>query len=68
VPDAFERYAAEHPYGRGLATTVAASKSGGGVDWRYVIGSVAIGGALLIIGLAVLQSRRRSHTTAVLDV
>jgi hypothetical protein len=67
-PDAFERYAAAHPYGRGLATTVAVSKSDSGFDWRYVVVGVSACAALLIIGTAVYQSRRRPDTTAVIDV
>jgi hypothetical protein len=59
VPDVFERYAASHPYGRGIVT--ARSSEDGGVQWRYVLGGSAFGGVLLLIGLAGLQTRRRSH-------
>jgi hypothetical protein len=64
VPDAFERYASAHPYGRGL--TVAQSNADGGVQWRYVLGGSGIGGVLILIGLVGLQARRRSHSVPAL--
>lgn len=64
VPDVFERYASAHPYGRG--TAIAGSNADGGVQWRYVLGGSAIGGVLLLIGLAGLQVRRRSHSVEAL--
>jgi hypothetical protein len=59
VPDAFERYAAAHRYGRGIV--IARSNEDSGVQWRYVLGGSGIGGVLLLIGLVGLQTRRRSH-------
>ena len=64
VPDVFERYAAAHPYGRGI--TIATSNTDGGVQWRYAVGGSAIGGVLILIGLVGLQTRRRWHSVPVL--
>lgn len=63
IPDVFERYASAHPYGRG---TTAMSNADGGVRWRYAVGGSAIGGALVLIGLVGLQTRRRWHSVPVL--
>ena len=63
IPDAFERYASAHPYGRGITTTT--SNADGGVQWRYAVGGSAIGGVLVLIGLG-FQARRRWHSVPVL--
>ena len=65
VPDVFERYAAQHPYGRGI-TVAATQNDDGGVQWRYVAGGASIGGLLVLIGLGGLQLRRRSQVGPVL--
>jgi hypothetical protein len=61
TPDAFERYAAIHAYGRGLTSTAPATSSSDGSGWRDAVGG-SIAAGILLLGLAGLErSRRRSH-------
>ena len=59
-PDSFERYAAAHPYGRGL-TTPTIARTSTGFRWRdAAIGGAATAAALALLGSAVgVRARRR---------
>jgi hypothetical protein len=64
VPDWFERYAAAHPYGRGVAAPVSVPvASSAGFHWREALlgAAAATAACLLCVGLVVGRMRRRNY-------
>lgn len=68
VPDAFERYAAAHPYGVGLVpTTVAGSTAFDWGDYGAGVGT-GIGVFLVLAGVLIaMPARRRQRTEPVIS-
>ena len=59
-PDVFERYAAAHPYGRGLSVSSTSTSDGfNWSDWGIGIGMGV--GIALILGTGLIMGRRQKH-------
>jgi len=59
-PDVFERYAAAHPYGRGLS--VSSTSTSDGFDWSdWGIGIGVGAGIALILGAGLIMGRQLKH-------
>ena len=59
-PDVFERYAAAHPYGRGLSVSSASTSDG--FDWSdWGIGIGVGAGIALILGAGLIMGRQLKH-------
>jgi len=59
-PDVFERYAAAHPYGRGLS--VSSTGTSDGFDWSdWGIGIGVGAGIALILGAGLIMGRQLKH-------